>query len=552
MPSLAASDSPTKPIPARALPRRVRLVAFTGIALILVLYGATLSTQWRPSWDSALYLALADSLAGGEGYRYQGHAHSMYPPGVPILLAGILLTYGPSYAAMRLVMILLALAGAVAAWLLARSRLGRAEALLVAGLYALCPSLLEGATYILSDLPFAALVLATLALCESSREAPRGRRLVWLILLATSCILFRTAGVALAGAMVIGGLTRGWQARDGRQAIAWSAIGLIALAAGTIWALHAGREVAAESRPPGLPGFSYDHPTYTSQLMLADPTRSDSGSLSPSSFLTRLLRNARFYAWAVSGDLTGSPRLASALGIYNVAVLPVLLAGLFIHARKGASLSDLFFLLYAFLLLVWPWHYQRFLLPVLPMLLMYALEGLRALTALLLRAGQRFAGALRSASLSLRAQAVVPMILMGIAGLGHLGSDLDVIAHERARPYPPRPAQRAIVEASRWLTANAGTSDVIVGFEAAIIHRLSGRPALSPPWTHPAAEQLEMILGSGAAWVVVNPIEEPGGGYLEALLKERPDLFALRAVVERAEIWEVRRGSTAPAPSPPG
>jgi len=514
-----------------------RVTAFGVILGVLALYVGTVNPFWRPSWDSAVYLTLARSIADGEGYRYLGYAHGLYPPALSVMLAGIFATVGTSYTVMRLAMLLLAAVGAVSGYYLVRRRASRIQAFVVAATFAVCYPLVDSLTYVLSDVPFASLVLVILALFERSREQLVGWRLGALVVLIVACVLFRTATVALVGSAVLFGLSRWMHTRQFRHAVAWGAVGAAGLLTAGTWTMWANAELGREPIPPGLPGYRYHHPTYMAQFMLAQPTRSDSKSLSTYSYANRVLRNVRFYAKAISADMLGIRRGSVELGLTSYAILLVPFMGFLHQARTRAGPAELFLLFYTFMLLIWPWRYQRFLLPVLPLLFLYTFNGMEALFGAIRTGMKRLGAALPRVPETWPSRLAV--VLLATAGMMHAFSDLEIIAHERARPCPPRPGDRAIVGASRWLAEEAGEDDVVVCFQAAIVHWLSGLTSFAPPWTDPPDVQLGMIRESSADWIVINPLIEVNGGYLKQLIEQRPDLFALSAVVEGAEIYRV-------------
>src|SRR5262245_6833511 len=80
-------------MPAPDRPARLALLALL-LALAPLLYAAI-----RPVWtidpDASLYVSLARSLAAGDGYTLDGVPHTKYPPGLPILLSGVVRVAGP-------------------------------------------------------------------------------------------------------------------------------------------------------------------------------------------------------------------------------------------------------------------------------------------------------------------------------------------------------------------------------------------------------------------------------------------------------------------------
>jgi len=89
----AAADA-ERPLGGRTVPRKAMLIAAAGIAL---LYIVGIHDKWWPSQDGAAYLILGRSIAAGEGYRSNGVLRNTFPPGLPLLLAGVYRLAGENY-----------------------------------------------------------------------------------------------------------------------------------------------------------------------------------------------------------------------------------------------------------------------------------------------------------------------------------------------------------------------------------------------------------------------------------------------------------------------
>jgi 4-amino-4-deoxy-L-arabinose transferase-like glycosyltransferase len=135
---------------------------YIAIAVSVLSFGLIINTSWNATPDSALYLALGESLARGAGYVFNGEPHTFVPPGFPALLAGTAWLCGPDFLSYRLFM---AITGLITAWVgyAFVSRLcGRDTAVVVGGVFALNHALLSNCTFILSDVPFALFTLISL------------------------------------------------------------------------------------------------------------------------------------------------------------------------------------------------------------------------------------------------------------------------------------------------------------------------------------------------------------------------------------------------------
>lgn len=224
-----------RPLP-RVVPHRRRWRAVAVIVVVLV-YLAGISGRWWIGNDTGLYLNLARNLLRGEGYTIAGRAHTMVPPGFPVLLAGPMGLGADGFGALNAAMCLMGLAAAGTAYLLLRELVHPDWALPVALLAALSREMVRRSGELLSDVPFALLVLAGLWLYLRGLRRSGARRGGWeagSLLLVLSCTV-RLAGAPLAAAAAIGLVL---SARGHRlRAVANAAI-VLALLAGAVAVGH--------------------------------------------------------------------------------------------------------------------------------------------------------------------------------------------------------------------------------------------------------------------------------------------------------------------------
>jgi 4-amino-4-deoxy-L-arabinose transferase-like glycosyltransferase len=485
-------------------------------------------------------------MVEGEGYAYMSHPHTLYPPGLPLLLAFILGTFGPAYGLMRGVMLLFALSGAAAAYFLAKPRVGRGLAALVALLFAVSFPVVDTATFVLSDIPFAFLVLITLAVTASGSAPPRGAKLLGLAALILAAIMMRTVGTLLAAAVLAHGLTAALRGPRRRESRSWIALGLLILIPAGTWIGWTTLVKVRTEVPEGVAGSSSNFFLFTR----ADPRRSDLPAEGIGDYAARVRRNISYYSEVASASLIGSRDLAASSRLLRYPVILILLLGFARACKRRVDPAEIFLLLYLLVLLFWPYSYQRFLIPVLPLLYIYAAVFVQwAAGAVIGRIGRspRVSPDRGRLGVVLRPAALTGALVLLVGAL-HLSADLEVVKREQARPNPMRLGSHAILAAGDWLSENTGEDEVVVAFQAAILHWLSHRRVLVPPWHSGPEKQLEMIRSSGARWIVINPLAEAAGGYMRGLVESRPDAFDPVAEIEGAEIWRVRLSTSGPGP----
>lgn len=346
--------------------------ALAGAAVSLALALALLDPFLFTGGDNIAYYALARALATGRGYvdliSPGAPSETVYPPGYPLLLVPFYWLGGGSLFVLKLSS-LVAGAGALwATWKFAREERGAPDWAPPAAVWlvGLAPVFRTYTSYVLSDMAFTAVAMAALVFLQRA-EAPaadadrRGAGRAWAagVLLAVVAFAVRTAGVALLGAALLAAVSRRRWARAG---VVLAAVAL-AVVPWLAWTAQ---------RPPETGG-------YLEQVRASDRLNPESPPLALAEYPRRALGNLAGY---VLRDL---PRLfwpedpiplaATTFGVLaGIALLAVGAATL--ARRRGLAVSDLYVLLSAAMLLVWPWTGDRFLLPLVPILWIVMLTGL--------------------------------------------------------------------------------------------------------------------------------------------------------------------------------
>lgn len=263
-----------------------------------------------------------------------------YPWGFPVLLAPVYALFGLNPLALKLVGVLFYALFLGSFFFLARARLPVIESLLLTGVFSVLPALLSATDLIQSDIPFLALSTLSLVLIL---ELPRRR--VWHGLVTGFCIFMafflRTNGIFLLLALVISLLAAFWP--DWSSACKKAAAPLLTF--GGLLVLTAFL----------LPGGQESYLSHFSMFTIQ-----------------RLWENALYYAWLPAWAFDGLPAGAA---LYPVMVV-FLLISLSSHWRRDVGLHA-YGLLTVMLFIVWPERQGlRFIYPVLPILLIGALDGM--------------------------------------------------------------------------------------------------------------------------------------------------------------------------------
>jgi len=174
------------------------------VVFVVIAYLALWSPWYYPTSDSSVYVVLARNLLEGRGYTYMGAPHRMVSPAMPGLLAG-LMSVTRSFAPINAMMTGLTLASLFLSYAAMRHWVGRQMALIVVVVSALCYWHFRMATVIMTDQLFLCLFWAAmLCLARWDQAKPAGRSRGWLIL----AIVFLSLGfcVRTAGILIIPGI----------------------------------------------------------------------------------------------------------------------------------------------------------------------------------------------------------------------------------------------------------------------------------------------------------------------------------------------------------
>ena len=389
--------------------------------------------------DFALYLAHARNLVEGTPYGDTGYLYSRhnpfvspptYPPGFPLLLAPVLAVGGMNFVPLKVIGVVSLLLTLPLGFVVLRNHLHRADRINWMLLLGLSPYLWAFRQSVLSDLPFTMLVLACLGVINGISPGTTPPRPWWHgavagILMGGASAL-RTVGFVLPVAVIITALIgRG----PGRRFVAWGCGGALFLLLGQNLFVH--RDSA-----------------YLDQLIpyLVDPATLSMG------VATTL--QGWWRGWIVMWSSGMGNEVAVASGAM---VLLLTISGFVYQVRaRGWSVFEIFTLCYLAVVLVWPMaHDPRFLIPVMPMGVTYALIALRAFVTQLVPSGHQR-----------RVAGVISLLLVL-----HVGSGTVAVA---VSPSPAGVTDPAVTELFEFL--RSGTDD-----EAVLI---AAKPRVLALFTH--------------------------------------------------------------------
>lgn len=419
------------------------------ILLIGLVYLASISPNWYPTSDSALYLMLGDNLADGEGYTLWGKPHVHVPPGFPLLLAGLQLIGIDSYVAMNSIMVMLALCALTCCYYALREMVSPIFAKCLFCLVAFSHVTHHTSVCLLSDIPFMCIVWLGLWCQLHGLRTGKWTLETGSILLLLSCCI-RIVGVPIAMGAAVGLLL---QATSISRRRIWANTGgtMLLILMTTLTAVV---YVFFKEHSNALPSYLGSLSKYGAKFW-------ESGFAQP-------IWNFVETAPELSTLLTGQEH--PALGYVVVLLWLPIIVGAVTCWRRGQRFGVSVIACYLMSLLLFKPLVARYLLPVSPLILWYFIEGMRWLSE---RRPQWQARGVRVA-----VTCALLMLAFNVPKAVKLAYRLHFPTTDNSyRQY------QSIVETARYLKATAKPGELFVtNKDERILAYLSG------VWTVPLAE----------------------------------------------------------------
>ncbi len=503
------------------------------LALVLL----SILQQPHDGGDNASYLALAQSLAEDGTYRERwdpaARPHTLYPPGWPLILAAALhVGIGP-WIGFKVLAALFSAAAVALSYLWARRVSTPGTALGVGVVLAVATGVVDTGRWELSDPPFWAFtMLALLAFARmrdgsaadevppsAPAEAPRRKALSAPLVVASIATLLaymtRSAGLPLVVA------AGGWLAwRRG-----WRSLAVFAATVGPFavywWAR--GRTAGGSS--------------YAAQLLYVNPYHPSMGTVGVGTMLQRILANFVEYATEQLPYLLTGVRLGVPAATLGTAVAVLALAGWGMRMRRP-GVPELWLLPYVGLVLIWPaaWATERFLLPVLPMLLLCAAEPVRLLAA---RTGRAtWVGAAAAGVIALSA---MPRLVRQVERAGECRA-----AYATDNPFPCMKEEWAdFLELSRSLRGALPADAAVLSRKPTLFWAYSGYPSRTFPFDADPDALLAAAREAGARYILLDYMDQVSLLYVAPVLMQRPQAFCVMTGVGpgRATLMGIQPGA---------
>ena len=482
--------------------------------------------------DNAGYLALANSLAQHGAYVETWHPdsppHAKYPPAYPAVLAIMILAGAKTWGAFKALSVFCTglATGFCFLWLRRRTGVWRAAALSL--LFGVAPALLYASQWILSEPMFLALILGSLWLLtpdagSEHRLEAAARYLAAGLVLAIATYFTRSAGLPLAAAAAL------CLAQDKRWRVLAGFAALFALPA-VLWHVR-----------PGV--------AYAADFWLVNPYVADLGKAGPVDLIWRVGDNLWRYAVEyVPGSLTGvygALRMVAGLILASLA-----LGGWVASMRRRPGVAEYFFALYAGLILLWPvqWSGDRFALPLLPLVLLYATDALaflvRKLTSWARSVQETLGPGFLPARGVLPARRILAAAAVALVATPAVLSWVEVArdtrdcrtATERAGAFACAPVPALGFHAlSVWAGHQLPEGSIVLSRKPRLFHAFSGLPSAVFPFSENDWLLLAQADSLGAEYLLRASWDNSIVGYVDPVVAAHPHRFCRAAALRHTD-----------------
>ncbi|MEO0091419.1 MAG: glycosyltransferase family 39 protein [candidate division WOR-3 bacterium] len=348
----------TKVILPKISPKTIFIIAILlNLILSLLLFDPKLET----GGDNALYLILGKSIISGQGFRDihnpNQQPHTTVPPGFPFILGIGQLLFGNNFVAIKFIILLFSIGSLTIAYYLFRHYLEK-DYLLPLFVFATLPIYLQYSFALLSEIPFLFFGLLSFYLFEL---ALRKESLILLIASAIAVVgsyYLRAAGIAFIVAF-LGYLL--W-----KRKIKWFIIFLLIILALVFpWLM---RNYAINKQNP-----------YVDVLFVRNPYNLQSGKITFGDFINRIIANIKIYfLYALPQIFLPAINNNAILTLLGIVITLIVILGIFSKKGRVFLASIIGLVVYLGMLIIRPevWSGDRFLLPVVPIILVYIFFGL--------------------------------------------------------------------------------------------------------------------------------------------------------------------------------
>lgn len=330
----------------------------------LGIYTYALTTNLFPGGDNAHYLVLADALQSGQGYKTISIISEPYaterPPGFPLLLTPIMFSKNINVLTAKQGVAIWGTITTIVIYFYFKQQTNTTYALGIAFLFAIMPLVFMYSRRVYATMPFTAFTYLILisATIYTRKKHWLNRHLIFLSIFIIIAFYLRTIGAVLLISIAIWFIIK----KDYVKAIS-----LIILCIPIIGFWFYWTSQVQQTLNSGYLSQLFQTGGLTSQIQLG---------------ISNLLGNSRLVAenfFYLSNKIPQQLHLTNPIFNainYSIVIFTVfsIIVGFF--RVKRISLDKIFLILYMVVLLIWPHVIDRFIVPLLPLLIHYYVQGI--------------------------------------------------------------------------------------------------------------------------------------------------------------------------------
>ena len=467
--------------------------------------------------DNAMYLALAKSMV--EQGRYAElqdpaePAHTQYPPGFPALLALVhVVAGGTSVLGAKLVVMLCGLGMVFFLYRITGRLFPDRHRLVMAGMMSL-PAFAVASHQVLTEMPFLCLSMAALWFLLRTERGKPGDHWAAMVLVVVA-FMFRTAGIALVlGTGLFLGLRRKWRY-----------LGLFAalfLAALLPWQLR--NSAVGQTR------------SYLDMFFAKHPYIAEYGRMGVGDFLGRvwdnLVSNVTIVVPEAMLPLFKLVKQEFLLGAAGVLLSLAVIAGFLRRAKKRTALEAYGFFA-VLVLLAWPalWAGERFLVPLLPLAVIYLFFAVQGLEK---RLGRKWLFPVVTGVLVL-----ANAVSFARLAAGNVRHNVQYLEGDRLAGYPAD--WRRYFKVIEWLDGNVADDAVVLARKPEFVYLLAGNKSVCYPFTDDRArvqraiDRSDYILFDNFQWT------ETTRYFLNPAIQFDPDRYPILIETDAPQFYLLR------------
>jgi hypothetical protein len=471
--------------------------------------------------DNATYSILAKSILTGEGFRDLhkpgSPPHTLVSFGYPLLLAPIMFFSKGSYIPLKLLSLAFSVGILLIFYHILKRRFPLPLVLGILFLLSLHPLLLEYSRWILTEVPFLFFSFLALLLYQKSEEKGKGGGPPFILasIFVVMTYFIRSIGISFVlSSFAYLAFKKNWK----RLFISI----LITVCLILPWWI---RTQSVRGEKGG----------YLSQFLSVNPYDIHSGHITLTQLFQRIGENLKIYLTQGIPDIL-FPSISwfkmqkEPLWILSLLFLGIILYGLFRNLREKLQIEHIYIFFYGGILLLWPsvWSTTRFLTPIFPFLILYALWG--GVNILSRTSKERKYGFL---SLIL----IIPLLISALAAT--IPKIPDTIANTRyylAGDKFSGYTQDWIryFESAKWIKENTPEDALILCRKPALYYLHSERKSLVYPMTSNRGEVYSFILNQNVDYIIVDSFFWTGttSRYLIPVLQEHGKDFEIVFVTQ--------------------